>query len=146
MFAVLRQTLVHDGGEVLCHATVQRAHRRRLVLHDLPHDLNRRAAVERRSQGEHLVQRGAQAVDVDARVEVLLAKRLLRRHVRGRADGVAAHRQADRRLVARQTEVDEHRPAVLAQQHVRRLEIAVNDLRVMRHRQRVGQVSDDGSA
>jgi hypothetical protein len=93
------------------------------------------AAGERRATGEHLEQHAAERVDVGAPVD-LLALDLLGRHVRGRADDLAGARQlrvAGGGGELGQAEVDElRRLAVLrvrCEQHVGRLEIAMDDAR-----------------
>ena len=86
---------------------------------------------ERRLAGDHLVEHAAQAVDVGSGVEVSLAGALLRAHVRRRAhddagagETVVTAGRADR---AADAEVGDQRVAVLAEQDVLRLDVAVKD-------------------
>ncbi len=61
-------------------------------LHD---GVDRRRALERRPSREHLVQDGAEGVNVGRHTDAMrLTGRLLRRHVAGRADDLAAERAA----------------------------------------------------
>ncbi len=113
---------------------------RRLALADEPAHLVGRRAVEgllrqRAHAGEELVEHHAERVDVGAGVDVAADVGLLRRHVGGRADPTADHgvqRAIGERLRDRlgDAEVDDlgHRLAVaLGDQHVRGLEVAMED-------------------
>ena len=90
--------------------------------------------------GQHLVADDAEAVEVRADIE-RLAERLLGAHVVRRAeqhaglgtDGVAIDR-------ARQAEVDERHRVVLAQHHIRRLQIAVHQPRLVHDLERRGDL------
>ena len=99
------------------------------------------AGVEGQGAGEQLVQQHAQAVDVAARVDVAGGRLgLLGAHVLGRADELAV--LGEERLLSQagagrlgDAEVDDlrNRPAVGARdQHVRRLEVAVNHTLMVR--------------
>ena len=71
-------------------------------------------ADERRLAGQHLVAQDAERVEVAAPVDLPLARCLLRRHVRRRADRHAGGRETAVSLAvhgARDTEVGHHRPA-----------------------------------
>ena len=97
--------------------------------------VNRRASIawvvgagERRLAREHLVEHRGQAVDVGPRVELAVARRLLRAHVGRRADGepglgeprvAAAQRPGD-------PEVGHQGVAVPGEQEVLRLDVAVD--------------------
>jgi len=101
--------------------------RRRVVLAHLADDLAGVRPAERRPAAEEAVQRGGEAVHVGAAVgPVGAAGGLLGAHVRRRARHDAALR---RRVLVRQgeAEIDEHRPAALGEDDVRRLEVAVDD-------------------
>ena len=88
-------------------------------------DLDRRLAVARPAPGERLVTDRRERVDVDRRPG-LAALELLGRHVGGGAQHRAA--AGDARAVGRRrdAEVDELRDRVVAQQHVGRLDVAVD--------------------
>jgi hypothetical protein len=116
--------------------------------------------VIRRLAGQHLVEQRAERVHVGALVHRLPA-RLLRGHVAGRAQHRALPRERAihgervvalglRRALARraqvlgETPVDHHRLAEGADQHVGRLEIAVDDAFAVGVRDGVGHGDDVG--
>ena len=72
-------------------ADVRQARRRR--RHEAREDRDGRRSDVRRAPGDHLEERRAERVEVRARVDALVAARLLGRHVRGRADDGAGARQ-----------------------------------------------------
>ncbi len=76
--------------------------------------------------GEHLVEHRAQRVEVAASVR-LPSERLLGRHVRDRAEHHPFRGQARSVERDRQTEVAEHRDAVVGQPHVSGLHVAMHD-------------------
>ena len=109
-----------------------------------------------RLAGQQLVEQGAERVDVGAGVDVL-APRLLRRHVRGRAHDVSDRGRgragpgvglldlvvADLALAAAgqvlgQAPVDDHGLAEVADHHVGRLDVAVDDALAVRVGDRLG--------
>lgn len=127
------------------HVPADRPRRRRLRLEHASHDVHLRLALERRAAREHLVERGAEGVDVgqggDARRAAL---RLLRAHVRGRPDGGAAHRERHgTREVPGEPEVAEERAPLAVEQDVGRLHVAVHHPRRMGERQRPRQLRRD---
>ena len=149
-----RHRLLDDRDEIARHVGRARRERRRRRADDAREDLlDGRADVRRRAR-EHVVEHRAERVDVGALVD-RLAARLLRRHVRRRADHRAGERSrpstrrrrgtapstspASRRAqILREPPVDHDGLAELADEHVRRLEIAVDDALAVRVRERVG--------
>ena len=81
---------------------------------------------ERRAPGQHLVEHGAERVEVAAPVRCP-TEGLLGRHVRDRPHHHALHRQARAAQREREPEIAELGGAVLSQPDVRGLEIAVDD-------------------
>jgi hypothetical protein len=92
--------------------------------------LQRIERAEGRAPGEHLVQRGAQRIEVGALVDRAAgAAGLLGRHVGERARDLALVAETRRLLreAAGDVEIDQHRPALRADQHdVGRVEVAVH--------------------
>ena len=90
----LPQALQANGFEVARHGRLEASRRHRLVLpHQAQRRINRRRR-ERRATGQGFVEDGPQAVNVHRRGDGHgLARRLLRGHVTGRTDHVAAVRQ-----------------------------------------------------
>ncbi|MFO1077572.1 MAG: hypothetical protein U1E73_07585 [Planctomycetota bacterium] len=99
--------------------------------------LGRRARRERRRQRQALVQGDGQRVDVGGGGDLQIAAQLLGRRVDGRAGEAAGVRELERG-VAREAEVGEHRFAAAAQQHVRRLDVAVHEAGGVHGGERVG--------
>ncbi len=98
------------------------------------HDRLRRATGEGRLAGEHLVEHGAEGVDVGAGGDLPLAHRLLGTHVvRGAERHTGLGHPGVARLARRQrdSEVGHQRPAVV-QEDVLGLDVPVNDLMAMR--------------
>ncbi len=92
--AIFLQTLQADRLQITRHARLQLARRNRFLLANQVERVQRRRAAERRTAGDHLVQNGAERVNVGRRRDVLnAAKRLLRGHVGRRAHDVAGERQ-----------------------------------------------------
>ena len=88
----------------------------------------------RRLAGEHLIKHRAQRVDVGTAIDGAVAGRLLRAHVRGRAETQARlgdAMSAGLRDRERNPEVGDDR-LLLLKQHVLRLEVAVDDVVAVR--------------
>ena len=103
----------------------------RRLVHLLVAHRERVGAVERRKADERLVQQNADRVDVAAAVDEL-AHRLLGRHVVRRAHRAAARREPPMKARRRDAEVGDQRVAVLVEQHVVRLHVAMHDAAAMR--------------
>ena len=98
--------------------------------------------VMRRLAAQDLVHHHADGVEVGARVH-LLALHLLGREVRRRAEQgpLLGDRRSDAGA-AREAEVEDRRTPALVHQHVRRLEVAVHDARVVHARERLEKCVD----
>ena len=121
--------------------------RRRLLVYRRVQNRDDRAADERGPAREHLEQDGAGREQVGARVH-RLAEHLLRRHVVRRAHDDARARElgcgvvlAQRRR-PRQAEIEQLH-AMRRQEHVRRLEIAVNDAAAVQRGERAQHAEPD---
>jgi thiopeptide-type bacteriocin biosynthesis protein len=159
---VARHRLADDRREIGGHA---RLDGRELVGRSGEQQVERDRGIAggvRQPAGQQVVEDRAERIDVDPRVDQLPA-RLLRRHVGRGPDHRAAQRQArsagQRQLVARsagriargigatgqprQAPVDDRDLAELADQHVRRLEVAVDHAAAVRVGDRVGDRGDD---
>ena len=148
--AVLRQRAKQDQVDLLGQLLDDGARRRRGHGHVLDDDLAVTVAAERDLAREHLEQQHAERIDVGAVIDLDLPLALLGGHVIGRP-----HHRTGARLVAdllvgqrqlREAEV-EHldevtaRAAVVAQEDVLGLEIAVDDSLLVRGVQRVRDLS-----
>ena len=98
-------------------------------------------SLERHVPGQHLVEHDADRPDIGARVRGLPAH-LLRRHVGRRAEGRVLRRQLQRIDERRQAEVEDAH-AVLGQDHVARLDVAVDDALRVRLGEPVGDLRRD---
>ena len=143
-----------DGGELGRHGRRELGEGARRPGLDRGEDLLDGAAIGVRPlAAEDVIEDRADRIDVGARVERLTGG-LLGRHVRRRADdragdggaGIEVARVDDRRArrrvvaaeVAREAPVDHHGLAVRADQHVGRLEVAVDHALAVRVGQRLG--------
>ena len=112
------------------------------------HEHGRRVrCLEWRFAGEHLIPNHAERIDVAPSVQVTLTERLLRRHVRRRADRNASDGEPRIPLRrARDAEVGHHRTACRAVEHdVVRLHVAVDDALRVGIRKRVGDDGEDAA-
>src|SRR5688572_4308972 len=112
-------------------------------------DRDRRRPEMRWSSRDHLEERRAEAVRVGTRIDLRIATRLLRRHVRGRSDDRAGAREP-RVLRGGDAEVDElrrDRPLVLFaradEDDVRRLDVTMDDADAVRIREGVRDLRPD---
>ena len=113
------------------------------------HQLVRRQAMEGRMAGEQLVRHAAERVQIGAIVGRRIARRLLRGHVRRRADGGAELRQRrpDRPLLRGGDRLgdpevgDDGRSS--GEQDVVGLDVAVDDASIVRVGERLGNVAQD---
>jgi hypothetical protein len=105
-----------------------------LAKHDLAQDRLRRPSRVRRLAGEHLIEHAPQRVDIGARSDALVARRLLGAHVVGRAHAEPGLRQPRARTRAereRDAEVGDDRLSIL-KEDVRGLDVPVEHARAMR--------------
>jgi hypothetical protein len=129
----VRGQLLQRNGQccrdVLRHGLAILRHGRGLLRDDLHYDLLRGAADVRRLAGQHLVQHAGQRVDVAARADLLLCRRLLGTHVVRRAETQARlrHPPARRRTHCQRDAEVRHHGATLVQQDVLRLDVAMDD-------------------
>ncbi len=114
---------------------------RRVLLHVRPEDLGFRRPGERRRPREALVQQARERVLVCPPVD-LLAADLLGREVVERADDVAGLGRGAAGLF-RQPEVAEVRVTALVEEHVRRLDVAVDEPLGVRGVERVRHPAED---
>ena len=123
------QALQADRLQVARHLRVQPRGRHRLLGDHLPLRLRGRLSPERRPPGEHLVEDGAERVDVRGGPDrSRLADHLLGGHVAGRAHPSTAQGQGRLSVeVPRQPEIGDLGRAVGGEQDVGRLQIAVHD-------------------
>ena len=125
---------------------------RGLLLYVLEGERRRRRRLEGRVAGEHLVENHAEAVDVGARIDVVVGA-LLGRHVARRADqraGLGERVERARGVLlqlgdAEVQHLDEQRVVVVAREDdVRGLEVAVDDAAAVRVLDAVGDLAGDG--
>jgi len=144
MLRILFEQSHHDGCQIGRHvgAALRNGHR---GFGEMLHEQRRRgAADERRLAAQHLIRHDAQGIEVAARVEIAIARSLLRAHVRRRPDGHARRRQPGRiatvrRRGARDPEVgDERAPIDAVEQDVVGLDVTMDDAARMCVGQRVG--------
>ena len=133
-----RDQLVHGVRDV----RPPLAQARRPLEHDLRQDRVEVVAGKRRLAGEALEQHRAEREHVAGGVDLALALGLLRGHVRRRPDQrVGPREQVGRRREPRDPEVEQHRllGAPVAQQDVRRLDVAVDHAALVGGREALGQ-------
>ena len=138
----LGQRLEDDRFQVARDARVDRAGRHRLVLADLVDQLGGGLAVERRAQGQQLVEGRAQAVDVGPAVDRAGAG-LLGAHVSRRAEQAVVVGQARVGQPASQAEVGDPDAPLGIDQQVGRLDVAVDHALVVCMREGVGRLEAD---
>ena len=151
---LLLQALDDHGLVRLGDLRGQRPRRRRRQLQVTDQHLAEARARKRQPAGGHLVHHAAQAVDVAAGVDARRhAAGLLRRHVRGRAHDHARLRLAGGYacVVGDAGDAEVHDldevllPLVDRQVDVVRLEVAVDDLAVVRRLQGLADLDEDGA-
>ena len=150
--AVLLESLLDDLLEARRDRPVALEHRCRLANQDAGNHGTRRAAAERLDAGRHLVDHGAERKQVAPRVH-LFAPGLLGRHVGHRAERRSRHRQlvvgrhrrrGVRRLdQLRQAEVEDLHAALVADEDVSRLDVAVDDPLGVRRVQSISQLDGE---
>ena len=124
---VLGEQALDERGEPARAGGAQRAQLGRVGAAVQVRDLERRRRDEGPAAGEQLEQRDAEGVEVGGRRRFVAAD-LLRAHVGWGADGEAGAGQAGVGVErAEQPEVGQLGGAVGGEQHVRRLDVAVND-------------------
>jgi hypothetical protein len=125
--------LIDEVGEAGRQLRVDFLGRARLALHVLVHHRHVVAARVRRHAGQQLVEDHADRVDVRALVD-LACRGSARGHVLRRADHVAGLGQLRVALAVRggDAEVDDLEQALVVDQHVRGLEVAVDDADLVR--------------
>lgn len=132
---------VVDRGRHLDQGRGERAPRVQVQV--LRHRVGR--IVKRQLPDEQVEQQAAERVDVRARVD-RLALDLFGRHAAGRAERFVRGRELGRDGIdeLRDPEVEQDDPLrVVADEHVRRLEVAMDDAEVVRGRDRVAQRVED---
>src|SRR5262249_30045071 len=127
---IARQTLLANRFQVRRDIRAQRTDRRslRLRIGQLAHDTCDVAGV-RNATGEQFEEDHAQRVNVDGGGELFAALRLFRSHVRERPGDGPGGRCVH---VAGETEVGNQRGAVLTQEYVGGLQVAVNQPALVR--------------
>ena len=146
---ILGQAHAGDRRQVGGHPGREPARRGGLGVEDLGEQAGEGRRGERRPAGQQLVQRRAEAVDIGAAIDRAdVAARLLRRHVRGRAEQRArAGQAAVGGRLAGEAEVGDDRPpaAVVGalDEHVGRLDVAVDDAEAVGLVQRDREVAGD---
>jgi hypothetical protein len=145
--ALERERALHDGREVALRVAAQRAQTTRRLLADAPETLGRapRAQVVRRLAGQRGEEQRAERPDVAALVRALPA-RLLGTHRGERSEHFASAGSAQRLLVegllARQAEVEDVRVQRRVDEHVRGLEIAMQDAALVSVRDRFADLGE----
>ncbi len=109
---------------------------------DRRHDRRRAGFLKRHAPGQHLVQHHAERPDVGAFVQFQAVARL-GAEVGVRPDHRAGLGQAGAVAQVRHAEIGQARGAIFGQQHVIRLDVAVNDVQSVGAGQGIGQVQRD---
>ena len=130
---------------MLGHARPCLPHPRHLAAEALGDDRLRRGTGEGRLTGQHLVQHGPEGVDIGARVEALVARRLLGAHVGRSPDRQAGLGQAivRPRQGPRDAEVGDEGGAVGGEEQVLGLDVAVDHAVPVRVLERPGGLGGD---
>jgi signal transduction histidine kinase len=117
------------GGEVVPEHAGEGGHRRGAAEGRVAHE----ARVDGASQAEHVGASGGRGGVVD----------LLRREVARRPEHLAGHGEERRVGVARDAEIDQHEPVdgAVDEEEVARLDVAVDDARLVRDAERLGRVA-----
>ncbi len=147
--ALLGEHVGQRRFEVRGQPGAELADRERLVEADLREHRHGRRAGERRLAGQALDHHAPEREQVGARVDLLLAARLLGRHVHRRAHDAAGLGDAARiEEAAREPEVEQLRllEAAAGQEEVARLDVAVDDAAPVRAGQRVGDAAAEVDA
>ncbi len=131
LFGIFLQQIADNVVEPVGNVGNDRSRPVELAVLVLVNDVERRFAGEGRPPGEHHVHHRAERVEIAPPGDPPPLP-LLGRHVLGRADDAAGDRQLRAGKDLRDAEVGELDVAVGRQQQVRRLEIAVDDPRIMR--------------
>ncbi|MBK8027308.1 MAG: hypothetical protein IPK19_39425 [Chloroflexi bacterium] len=140
---VFHQHAADQGGQAGREKLAKRGHVRIGIVDDGVDDGRRRVAAERQPAGQHLVQRDAERPHVGALIR-LAAQAHLRADVQPGAERDAGMRQTRGGAGEGQSEIGQARRAVFGEQHIGRLDVAVDDVQVVGAGQRVGQFQGDG--
>ncbi len=126
---LLVEAVQADGLEVAGDPGYQPRRRHDLVVSDLTQRLHRRFPLEWRTAGQHFVEDRAQRIDVGGRPDILgMSARLFGGHVAGRAHDLAQlGLTAVRFEPLGQAEIGDLGDAILGEQNVGGLQIAVDD-------------------
>ena len=151
---IVRHRARHDGLERPGERRVQHPERRGLGFEEALNRFGPRelADVERQAIGQHPIEQDAERVDVAPSVDVRRsAAQLLRAHVGERAHQLSAHGLSSQPLHVRASragdpEVEHLRLAGVRHEHVRRLQIAVDDPALVRVLNGIGELDDEPDA
>ena len=139
---LLRQAAVDEGGDRLRDRPASVADGYRVGVAHVAHQLlGADADVRPLPAGEHLVQKDAHPVHVGGGSDGLV-QGLLRRHVRRRPEDAGEAAKPGARVVG-DAEIEDPRVTAHVDEHVARLEVAVDDAALVGDRQRAGHVEGD---
>ena len=125
---VLGERLQAGAFQVRRNVTHELPRRLRLIVAHLPQQLPQVGRPEGQTARQQFVQHHAQAIEVGAPVDAMCrARSLFGRHVVGRPGDEALLARARLLVAQRETEVDQHRPALGGEQDVRGFDVAVDD-------------------